>query len=711
MGILTASDPDAIETFTFSIQPGSDGALFSIGGAGLNQLIIDDGVVDFERKSSYIVTVRVTDSAGNFCDETLAITVVDQDENPVAVVGPYLVNEGSGVVLDGSGSFDPEGSALSFSWDINNDGVFGDAVGVGPTLNWAALNSWGILNQGVHSIGLRVTDGTGNTHSASTTLTVNNLAPNAANDGGVGFETDENSSFTTTNVLTNDSDPNGNDVLSVAGVDLTGTRGLVIDNGDGTFTYNPNGQFESLRVGETAFDTFVYFLQDEAGATVFGTVTVSIRGVNDEQQVISNQNLIVSEGATQSFSSTNLNTTDVDNTPSELTYVITIGPARGFLSLNTNPTIAITTFTQAQINNGQVSYVHDGSETLGDSFGFTVDDGMGSLSSGSFVITVQPENDAPVSVTDNFTALPGSAMIVGGKGVLQNDFDIDSPAFTAMVVSGPTNGQLILQVDGSFTYLPDLNFFGIDTFTYSVSDGVLTSLPAIVRIEVAQPSPTIAPSTTPFPTPSVGSETVVVEVQPEPVSPAAAQGNVQRTTQTSAEPTAAIHVQSISTDSNAATGTITAEALESVVESEWFEYLLQASSRGSRSRVDGQMDMTETSFATQTGSFWESLDGFKRNAEAIATAPALMIGGSAVLATSISAGYLVWMIRGGQVLAAMMANLPAWQLMDPLPILGGWVEKDDETDESLESLLEESTDSKVLDESNLTEGSPSVVAT
>ena len=69
------------------------------------------------------------------------------------------------------------------------------------------------------------------------------------------------------------------------------------------------------------------------------------------------------------------------------------------------------------------------------------------------------------------------------------------------------------------------------------------------------------------------------------------------------------------------------------------------------------------------------------------------------------------MIRGGQVLAAMMANLPAWQLMDPLPILGGWVEKDDETDESLESLLEESTDSKVLDESNLTEGSPSVVAT
>ena len=243
LGILTATDPDAIETFTFSIQPGSDGALFSIGGAGLNQLIIDDGVVDFERKNSYFVTVRVTDSAGNFHQETLTITVVDQDENPVAIVGPYLVNEGSGVVLDGSGSSDPEGSSLSFSWDLNNDGIFGDVIGATPTLDWATLNSWGILNQGVHAIGLRVTDGTGNIHSATTTLTVKNLPPNAIGDGGVGFESDEDNFFTTGNVLINDSDPNGNDVLSVAGVDLTGTRGLVIDNGDGTFTYNPNGQF------------------------------------------------------------------------------------------------------------------------------------------------------------------------------------------------------------------------------------------------------------------------------------------------------------------------------------------------------------------------------------------------------------------------------------------------------------------------------------
>ena len=712
LGVLTAIDQDASESFTYSILAGGDGALFSIGGAGANELILTDGVLNFETKSSYSVTVRVLDSAGSSYDEILTVNVIDQDEIPVAAAGgPYIINEGNGVVLNGLASADPEGSALSYSWDLNNDGVFGDAVGATPSINWGSLNSFGITNQGIFAIGLRVADGAGNSNTTTTTLTVNNLAPTAINDSGASFTTSEDNLFVTGNVLLNDSDPNGNDALSIVGLDLTGTRGLVVYNGDGTFTYNPNGQFEALQLGDTAFDTFIYTLRDEAGATAFGTVTVSIRGVNDEQQLIINQNLIVSEGATQSFSSTSLITIDVDNTALELTYAITNGPARGFLSLNTNPTVAVTTFTQAQINSGVVIYVHNGSETLSDSFGFTVDDGMGSLSSGTFAITVSPVNDMPVSVADNYTASPGIAMIVGGAGVLQNDIDIDSTAFTAMVVSGPINGQLVLQVDGSFTYLPDVNFFGIDSFTYTVSDGALTSLPAMVRIEVAQPSPTITPSTTPFPTPTDGSESVVVVVQPEPVSTAAAQGQVQRTTQTAAEPASAIQVHSISTDPNAATGTITAEALESMVESEWLEYLLQASSRGSRFRVDGQTVLTEMGFVTQTGSFWESLDGFKRNAEAIATAPALMIGGSAVLATSISAGYLVWMIRGGQVLAAMMANLPAWQLMDPLPILGGWVEKDDETDKSLESLLEESTDSNVLLESNVTEGSPSVVAT
>ena len=45
LGSLAASDPDAGETFTYTIVPGGDGALFSIGGAGSDELLLDDGVL------------------------------------------------------------------------------------------------------------------------------------------------------------------------------------------------------------------------------------------------------------------------------------------------------------------------------------------------------------------------------------------------------------------------------------------------------------------------------------------------------------------------------------------------------------------------------------------------------------------------------------------------------------------------------------------
>jgi len=96
-----------------------------------------------------------------------------------------------------------------------------------------------------------------------------------------GFATDEDSAFTTANVLTNDNDGDG-DTLSVAALDMTGTLGLVIDNGDGTFNYDPNGAFENLGLGETDTDSFVYTVSDGNGDSDTATVTVTINGVDEE---------------------------------------------------------------------------------------------------------------------------------------------------------------------------------------------------------------------------------------------------------------------------------------------------------------------------------------------------------------------------------------------------------------------------------------------
>ncbi|MEP4441960.1 MAG: Ig-like domain-containing protein, partial [Hyphomicrobiales bacterium] len=64
-------------------------------------------------------------------------------------------------------------------------------------------------------------------------------------------------------------------------VNTTGTLGTVVNNNDGTFSYDPNGQFESLAVGETASDTFTYTVDDGNGGTSTETVTVTITGQND----------------------------------------------------------------------------------------------------------------------------------------------------------------------------------------------------------------------------------------------------------------------------------------------------------------------------------------------------------------------------------------------------------------------------------------------
>ncbi len=71
------------------------------------------------------------------------------------------------------------------------------------------------------------------------------------------------------------------------------------------------------------------------------------------------------------------------------------------------------------------------------------------------------------------------------NSLLANDNDSDSATLTATLGAVPSNGWLVLNSDGTFTYRPNAGFTGTDTFTYSISDGTTTSNPAIVTITVA----------------------------------------------------------------------------------------------------------------------------------------------------------------------------------------------------------------------------------
>ncbi|NOS72886.1 MAG: Ig-like domain-containing protein, partial [Verrucomicrobia bacterium] len=104
----------------------------------------------------------------------------------------------------------------------------------------------------------------------------------------------------------------------------------------------------------------------------------------------------------------------------------------------------------------------------------------------SFEVVVTEVNEAPVATNDIY-AVSNSTLTVVAPGVLANDSDSDLPTntLTAVLVSGPANGTLTLSSNGGFVYTPNLNFTGLDTFTYRASDGLTNSEITTVSMTVS----------------------------------------------------------------------------------------------------------------------------------------------------------------------------------------------------------------------------------
>ncbi|WP_083435178.1 DUF4347 domain-containing protein, partial [Rhodopirellula islandica] len=80
VGQLSAIDADENETFTYTVAGGPDAAKFTIGGGNSDELILTDGVLDYENQSSYSLVVNVADSVGNITSQTLTLRVQNQAE-------------------------------------------------------------------------------------------------------------------------------------------------------------------------------------------------------------------------------------------------------------------------------------------------------------------------------------------------------------------------------------------------------------------------------------------------------------------------------------------------------------------------------------------------------------------------------------------------------------------------------------------------------
>ncbi len=156
------------------------------------------------------------------------------------------------------------------------------------------------------------------------------------------------------------------------------------------------------------------------------------------------------------------NDSDADGNP--LSAVLLSGPSHGTLTLNAN---------------GQLEYTPDADFTGIDTFTYQVSDGTALSNPATVTISVSPANDAP---TSNGQTVSTSEDEPFAGSVTGEDIDGDSLEYT--VVAGPANGTLAFNLDGTFTFTPNLNFHGSDNFSFLADDGTVLSNVATVSITI-----------------------------------------------------------------------------------------------------------------------------------------------------------------------------------------------------------------------------------
>ena len=429
------------------------------------------------------------------------------DDNDVAATLTYTVT-----ALPAHGTIKKNGSALSLNdtftqGDLNNNLVTYTHDGGETTSD---------------SFTFKVKDSQAASTSAQTfSITVNpvNDAPTLTTNAGL------------TGVLLGSTTTISNSLLQVSDPDNTASQlvytiqsestGLLKNNGttlhaSGTFSQADldNNLVTYTAPASGSSDSFSFTVSDGAGGSIASTTfSISLSAGNTSPIIATNNGLTVNEGASGAITTARLQVTDSEQGPASLTYTIGNLPAHGLLKRNGSSLNANDTFTQSDIDNGLITYLHDGGETTSDSFSFTVSDGAGgTIGSTTFNITVLPVNDAPTLTTNaGLTVAEGaSATPITSSMLLVSDVDNTSAQLNYTVTVLPTGGTLAknggaLNVNDTFTQ-DDINNGRItyahaggelpaDNFHFTVSDGaggVIGDTTFAITVTPVNDNPTIA---------------------------------------------------------------------------------------------------------------------------------------------------------------------------------------------------------------------------
>ncbi|MFN0264741.1 beta strand repeat-containing protein [Tepidamorphus sp. 3E244] len=359
---LTADDPDAGATATWSISGGADASLFDINATTGELSFVS--APDFEAPGDagtnnvYNVDVSVSDGVGGSATQSIAVTVNNVNETPVLTAdtasatedagagstasGNLLANDDDGdasvtqdldvadvdgnlpssgtiTVTDADGTLSVNAETGAFTYTVNNGSASVQALGVGETL--VKVFTYTAADEGAPS------------QSAQSTLTVtingtNDQPVATANTASV---TEDTQTSATGNVLTDgtaDSDPDG-DALAVTTTGAqAGSHGSVTIDANGNYTYTLNNgapAVQALGAGETLTDTFSYSISDGNGGTASANLTVTINGTSGVPTIAMNNALAAyTSGDAAAAVADSATITDEENEIAQITFTLAV---------------------------------------------------------------------------------------------------------------------------------------------------------------------------------------------------------------------------------------------------------------------------------------------------------------------------------------------------------------------------------------------------
>ncbi|WP_338062268.1 cadherin-like domain-containing protein, partial [Vibrio variabilis] len=450
-GIITISDEQLLAN---SSDVEGEVAVEDVSYSGTDGIFTDngDGTYSFAPNENFngnvSLDVTVVDEDGATAETTAGIDVIAVNDAPVSDDLAYSVDEDGSITLT-------QEQLLSQASDVDGDDLTAANLSAGDNATVTA-NEDGSFTitpdadfNGDIDLSFDISDGT-DTIVANADLTVNPVNDAAVvEDVGYTIQEDGSLTFTDEQLLAGASDIDGDD-LSVADVSYSGTEGVFTDNGDGTYTFAPNENFN----GEVDLS----FSVSDGTTTTEANIDVTVESVNDIP-VAGSTTYSVGEDGIITISDDQLlaNSSDVEGevSVSDVSYSGT----DGIFTDNGDGTYS---FAPNENFNGSVSL----DVTVADEDGATAE-----TTAGIDVIAV---NDAPVSGDLAYSVDEDGSITLTQEQLLSQASDVDGDDLTATNLSAGDNATVTANEDGSFTITPDADFNGDIDLSFDISDGTDT---------------------------------------------------------------------------------------------------------------------------------------------------------------------------------------------------------------------------------------------